>query len=71
MIHHLRRRAYELLEQEQEPSVAARMLKRALAALIVVNIAGVVLGTMPQLRAYAGVFRAIERVSVGVFSIEY
>ena len=69
----LRRRTYEILEQG--PVVAeptSRLVNGALVLLIIVNIAVVVLESVPALDlAYRRVFDLVEFGSLVVFSIEY
>lgn len=67
----LRRRIYDLLD----PTIQTfwdRFVHNALIWLVLVNVAAVVLESVPSLEArYGGVFLAIEIVSVLVFSVEY
>lgn len=66
----LRCRAYQLLEGHPSPLGAA--VRWFLAALIVVNVAAVVLETIPTLRAsYAAGFYALEAASLSIFGVEY
>ena len=54
------------------PSRRATLVRAALAALIVANVAAVVLETVPPIaRDHAGAFAALEAVSLGIFGIEY
>ncbi|MGQ3360878.1 MAG: cyclic nucleotide-gated ion channel [Phreatobacter sp.] len=68
----LRRRIYELLDKGLAGSWLADLVHGALIALVMVNVAAVVLESMPALAsAYAGEFRALEIASVAAFSLEY
>jgi voltage-gated potassium channel len=61
-----------LLDGGPNPTRAARRLSWALAALIVLNVAAVVLATEPTIHDRApGLFEAFEVVSVVIFSLEY
>lgn len=61
----LRARTYQLLYDDSR-------LSRALAILIVVNLAAVVLETVEPLReAYGGLFDLVEVVSIAAFTLEY
>lgn len=67
-----RRRVYELLDQSQMGDRAASLVHRAIMALILVNIAAVVLESVPSLaERFATAFLVTEVVSVAVFTIEY
>ena len=68
----LRRRIYELLDKGLAGSWLADLVHGALIALVMVNVAAVVLESMPALAsAYAGEFRALEIASVAAFTLEY
>ncbi len=71
-IKELRRRCYLLLEQGPVGASMSLTVDRFLVALILVNLAAVVLQSVPALDArYALVFDAIEIVSLVVFTAEY
>ena len=66
----LRCRVHQLLEGPRSP--LGGVVRWFLAALIVVNVAAVVLETVPSLRAaYAAGFYALEVGSLAVFGLEY
>ena len=68
----LRHRVHRLLEAEDHPSRMARIVRLAIAVLIVVNVLALVVETIPGIHGEApGLFRAIETVSVAVFVAEY
>jgi voltage-gated potassium channel len=68
----LRRRVYEVLEGPGHGDRTATIVHRALVALIVVNVATVVLETVPAFHDGAHpLFVAIEIVSLAVFATEY
>jgi voltage-gated potassium channel len=68
----LRRRVYELLDVRPEDRGLERALNVALLALIVANVAAVILETVAAIRAeHASFFDAFETLSVAVFSVEY
>jgi voltage-gated potassium channel len=68
----LRRRAYEILERTEPDDPAARILNGLLIALIVANVAAIVLDSEASLDAsYHAWFWAFEWLSVILFSIEY
>jgi voltage-gated potassium channel len=67
-----RHRAYEILEHGPVGDRAIRLVSRALIMLVLVNIAAVVLESVPRYQAEFGeVFAAIEIVSAVVFTVEY
>jgi voltage-gated potassium channel len=67
-----RRRAYEILEHGPVGDPAMRIVSRLLILLVLVNIAAVVLESVPRYQAaYGGVFTTIEIVSLVVFTLEY
>jgi voltage-gated potassium channel len=69
--HSLRRRVYEVLEPGSSDS-AARAVDLFLIALVLINVAAVVLESVPAFAgAYGLAFMAIETVSVAVFTLEY
>ncbi|WP_321502629.1 cyclic nucleotide-gated ion channel [Breoghania sp.] len=68
----LKRRVYELLEQGAVGNFASLLVDRVLIALILVNIASVILSTEASLsRLWGGLFVGVEIVSGLVFTIEY
>ena len=61
----LRRRVYEILERDTPGDWACTVVARFIVLLIVVNLAAVVLKSIPQLAArYALVFDVVEYVSL-------
>jgi voltage-gated potassium channel len=68
--HSFRRRVYEVLEPGSS-DWTARAVDLFLIGLVLVNVAAVILESMPQLDGYALAFLVIERVSVVVFAVEY
>ncbi len=67
-----KRRIFEVLEVPPFGDAVALFVERAIIVLIVVNVASVVLETVPELRARFGpVFLAIEVGTVILFAIEY
>jgi voltage-gated potassium channel len=67
-----RERVFHLLEVEEGDRGFEKALNGALAALIILNIAAVMLETVEDLHvAYARAFAAFEVFSVGVFAAEY
>jgi voltage-gated potassium channel len=60
------------LEVEGKERGLERALHLSLFALILANVAAVILESVPEYRAaYAGAFASFERVSVAVFGVEY
>jgi voltage-gated potassium channel len=67
-----RHRAYDILEHGAVGDRSMRLASRLLILLVLVNVAAVVLESVPRYEAaYAGVFTAIEIVSLVVFTLEY
>src|SRR5713101_5291500 len=67
-----RRRAYEILEHGPVGDRSMRLVSRLLILLVLINIAAVVLESVPRYEAaYGGIFVAIEMVSLVVFTVEY
>jgi voltage-gated potassium channel len=67
-----RRRAYEILEHGPVGDRAMRLVSRGIVLLVLVNIAAVVLQSVPRYEAaFGGGFAAIEIVSLVVFTVEY
>jgi voltage-gated potassium channel len=68
----IRRQLYDILEQSRHGDLAGRLVETFILALVLINIAAVILETVPDLdRQYHGWFVAIEVVSLVVFTIEY
>lgn len=68
----LRRRAYEILEQGSVSDHASRNCDRVIILLILINLAAIVLESMPQFAAaYGAWFDTIEYVSLVAFTLEY
>lgn len=67
-----RRRAYGILESEQIGDRPMRLVNGLLVMLVLTNIAGVVLESVPRFaHSFGGGFAAIEAVSLVVFTLEY
>jgi len=67
-----RRTVYDLLERGSEHHRASFFVTRSIAVLIVVNLAAMVLESIPALaRDYHQIFQIIEYVSLAVFTAEY
>jgi voltage-gated potassium channel len=67
-----RHRAYEILEHGPVGDRTARLMSRLLILLVLVNVAAVVLESVPRYEAvYGGAFIGIEIVSTVVFTLEY
>src|SRR5438445_12482849 len=67
-----RHRAYEILEHGPVGDRTARLVSRLLILLVLVNVAAVVLESVPRYEAaYFGIFVAVEIVSTIVFTLEY
>lgn len=68
----MRHRIYELLEREAPTELFPKLIHRALVALILINVVGSVLDTVPSVNAvYADYFDRLEAFSLIVFSLEY
>jgi voltage-gated potassium channel len=68
----LRRRLYEILEEGSVHDRTSRLIRYLLVTIIVVNLTGLALESVPVLEArYRSVFAAIEIVSLVAFTIEY
>ncbi|MEJ1937812.1 ion transporter, partial [Nostoc sp. NIES-2111] len=68
----LRRRVYEILEETVPGDRTARFVHAGLITWIVVSVASVVLETVPQLMSeFWPVFRAVDAVSLVLFTVEY
>jgi voltage-gated potassium channel len=67
-----RRHVFEVLEHGPAGGLAARIVSRALIVLVLINIAAVVLESVPSYEAaYDLIFTAIEIISLVVFTLEY
>jgi voltage-gated potassium channel len=67
-----RRRTYEILEHGPVGDRSMRFLSRVLILLVLINIAAVVLESVPRYEsAYGPIFVAIEMMSLVVFTVEY
>jgi voltage-gated potassium channel len=67
-----RRRAYSILEHEQIGDGPMRLVSSLLVMLVLINIAAVVLESVPRFALTFGeVFAAIETVSLAAFTTEY
>jgi voltage-gated potassium channel len=70
--HELRRRLYDVLERDTPGGGPGALVARLIVALIALNLAAVVLESIPDLAArYEPLFDAIEYVSLVVFTVEY
>lgn len=68
----IKRRVYEVLEVSAIGDPVARFIDRLIIAMILINVAAVVLETVPELAIpYGAIFVAIEVVAVVFFLIEY
>jgi voltage-gated potassium channel len=68
----LRRRVYVILERETPGDRVAAMVHRFLVVLILCNVAGSIIDTIPAVNvAYDPWFDAFESWSLGVFALEY
>ncbi|PTW61754.1 voltage-gated potassium channel [Breoghania corrubedonensis] len=68
----LKRRIYELLEKGAAGDIGSVILDRSLIALILVNVASVILSTVDSVeREWGGAFLLVEVLSGIVFSAEY
>jgi voltage-gated potassium channel len=67
-----RRRAYGILEHDRIGDGPMRLVSGLIVMLILINIAAVVLESVPRfVLAFGGGFAAIEAVSLAVFTLEY
>ena len=68
----IRRRTYEILELGAFGDWVSVTVSRLILTLIVVNLASITLESVPeQVVRYGALFRAIEMVSIAVFTVEY
>jgi voltage-gated potassium channel len=67
-----RRRAYEILEHQPAGDRPMQLASGLLVALVLTNIAAVVLESVPRFAmAFGTVFTAVETISLAVFTAEY
>jgi voltage-gated potassium channel len=72
VVQRVRRRAYELLEHESPGDITAKAIHRLLIALILFNVIGSVLDTVPSINAaYDRYFDMAEATSLVIFAMEY
>jgi len=70
--HPFKQRVYEILEEGAQNDGISAWVDRALMFLVVLNVAAVVLETVPSIyRVYRVEFTVFEYVSVAVFTVEY
>lgn len=68
----LRQRCFQLLDGEQAFSTTGKLINGFIIALIIANVAGVILETVPGIgKEYARFFFGLEIFSVAVFTLEY
>jgi voltage-gated potassium channel len=68
----LRRRVYEIVEDQKEGDRLGGAVKLLITSLIVFSVVSVVLETVPEISGrFGGAFKAFELFTVAVFSIEY
>lgn len=68
----LRGRLFEILEHGRRRDLAARMVDRVLVALIVVNVVGVVMQSVPEVaQRHGGLLHRLDRLCVAVFALEF
>ncbi len=68
----LKRRLFDLLEAGDRGALPARLVDNGLCLLIVVSVVAIALESVAALgAAYAGLFQAIEILSLTVFTLEY
>jgi voltage-gated potassium channel len=68
----LRRRVFDLLERVDRHARLPRIISGALVALILINVVAAVFETVASLAAaYGWLFRAIESISLAIFTFEY
>jgi len=67
----IRSRIHAILEVAEEGDRASRAFDLFIITLIVLNVLALIIGTMPSLAKYEGVFRLFESISIGIFSLEY
>jgi voltage-gated potassium channel len=72
MLEKLKKRVYDVLVETDDDEVIDKIIAVLLMILIVINSAAVVLETVDELNeTYGSLFRAIEMVSVAIFTAEY
>ncbi len=70
--HPLKQRVYEILEEGAQNDGISAWVDRTLMFLVVLNVAAVVLETVPSIyRAYRVEFTVFEYLSVAIFTVEY
>ena len=70
--HDLRRRLYDLLEHDNLPHTPSAHLAHAIIAIVVINVAAMVLASVPQIDARFGrLLDAVEAGSLAFFALEY
>lgn len=68
----VRRRVFEIVEAARPGDRASKVFDLAIIGLIVLNVAAMIAESMPECAArWPGFFMAFERVSIGVFIVEY
>jgi voltage-gated potassium channel len=68
----LRQQLYEIIEQAHPGERASRTIEIFIVAVVLVNLAAVILESIPDLRArFHGLFVAIEIFCLAVFTVEY
>ncbi len=68
----VRRRAYQVMQEDRADDAAARVFEIALSSLIVANVLAVALQTVPEVeRDFAMPLAVFEVISVAIFTIEY
>jgi voltage-gated potassium channel len=68
----LRQRVFEILEESPHDDLVSRLVNAGLITLIAINVAAVVLASVPALATqYLAVFIGIEFVSLVAFTVEY
>ena len=72
MLENLKIRVYDVLVETDDDELIDKVIAVMLMILIIVNAAAVVLETVDELNeTYGALFRAIEIVSVAIFTVEY
>ena len=67
----LRARIFEVIQIGQTEDLPSRLFDYLLVFIIFANITVLILGTFEELNAYAGIFQAVEMVTVLFFCLEY
>jgi voltage-gated potassium channel len=72
MLEKLKIRVYDVLVETDDDEVVDKIIAVMLMILIIINSVAVVLETVDELNeTYGALFRAIELVSVAIFTVEY